>query len=58
MPSSPGENRGKCFKIEFSPAQEFSQTVPRFSTGCKGTKNIFYFFYKIIIFCLNKEKDN
>ena len=42
----------------FSPAREFSQTLPRFSTGCGGTDNMFYFFYKIIIFIANKEKDD
>ena len=40
----------------FSPAREFSQTLPRFSKGYGGTDNMFYFFYKIIIFCFNKEK--
>ena len=29
---------------------------PRFSPGYEGTDNMFYFFYKIIIFRLNKEK--
>ena len=42
----------------FSPAREFLQTLPRFSTGYGGTDNMFYFFYKIIIFRLNKEKDD
>ena len=42
----------------FSPAPEFSQTLPRFSTGYGGTVNMFYFFYKIIIFIVNKEKDD
>ena len=37
---------------EFSPAREFSQTLPRFSPGYEGTDNMFYFFYKIIIFYL------
>ena len=32
--------------------------LPRFSPGCEGTENMFYFFYKIIIFRLNKEKDD
>ena len=41
----------------FPPAREFSQTLPRFSPGYEGTENMFYFFYKIIIFCFNKEKD-
>ena len=41
----------------FSPAREFSQILPRFSPGYEGTDNMFYFFYKIIIFCFNKEKD-
>ena len=27
----------------FSPALEFSQTLPRFSTGYRGTENMFYF---------------
>ena len=31
---------------------------PRFSPGYGGTENMFYFFYKIIIFRLNKEKDD
>ena len=40
----------------FSPAQESSQTLPRFSPGNEGTDNMLYFFYKIIIFRLIKEK--
>ena len=63
MPSQPGENRvefeSRSVKtLEFSPAQEFSQALPRFSPGYEGTENMFYFFYKIIIFRINKEKDN
>ena len=42
----------------FSPAREFSQTLPRFSTGYGDTENMFSLFYKIIIFRLNKEKDD
>ena len=42
----------------FSPARKFSQILPRFSTDYEGTDNMFYFFYKIIIFSLNKEKDD
>ena len=49
------ENPRRC--RAFSPAREFSQTLPRFSTGYEGTENMFYFFYKII-FSLNKEKDD
>ena len=30
----------------------------RFSPGYEGTENMFYFFNKIITFCLNKEKDD
>ena len=41
-----------------SPVWEFSQSLPRFSPGYKGTDNMFYLFYKIIIFCLNKKKDD
>ena len=37
---------------------ENSQTLLRFSTGYEGTDNMFYFFYKIIIFSVNKEKDD
>ena len=33
-------------------------TLPRFSPGYEGTENMFYLFYKTIIFCLNKEKDD
>ena len=47
-----GHNQG------FLPAREFSQTWLRFSPGYGGTDNMFYFFYKIIIFSLNKEKDD
>ena len=43
-------------QIRFSPAQEFSQTLPRFSPGYKGTKNMFYFFYKITISVLTKRE--
>ena len=36
-----------------------SQTLPMFSpVEYEGTENMFYFFYKIIIFQLNKEKDD
>ena len=42
----------------FSPAREFSQTLPRFSTGYGSMINMFNFFYKIIIFIVNKEKDD
>ena len=42
----------------FSPAREFSQTLPRFSPGYEGTDNMFIFFYKIIIFRLTIEKDD
>ena len=31
---------------------------PRFPPGYEGTENMFYFFYKINIFRLNKEKDD
>ena len=44
-------------KERFSPAREFSQTLPSFSPGYEGTENMFYFFYKII-FRLNKKKDD
>ena len=39
-------------------ANEFSQTLPRFSPGYEDMENMFYFFYKIIIFSLNKENDD
>ena len=42
----------------FSPAREFSQTLPRFSPGYEGTDNMFYLFYKIVIFSVNKKKDD
>ena len=42
----------------FPPAWELSQTLSRFSTVYGGTDNMFYFFYKIIIFIVNKEKDD
>ena len=42
----------------FSPAREFSLTLSRFSPGYEGTENMFYFFYEMIIFCFNKEKDD
>ena len=48
---NPRQSRG------FLPAREFSQTLPRFSTGYGGTDNMSYFFYKIIIFIVNKKKD-
>ena len=41
----------------FSPAREYSQTLSRFSPGYTGTDNMFYFFYKVIIF-FHKEKDD
>ena len=42
----------------FLPAQEFSLTLPRISPGYECIENMFYNFYKIMIFCLNKEKDD
>ena len=51
-------SRADQWKPEFSLAREFSQTLPRFSTGYGGTENMFYFFHKIIIFMVNKEKDD
>ena len=45
-------------KSRVSPALEFSQTLPMVLTGYGGMDNMFYFFYKIIIFSLNKEKDD
>ena len=35
---------------EFSPARELSQALPSLSPGYDGMENMFYFFYKIIIF--------
>ena len=32
--------------------------LPRFSPGYEGMENMFYFFYIIIIFSVNKEKDD
>ena len=53
-------SRADQWKLEpnwgFSPAREFSQALPRFSPGYEGTENMFYFFYKIIVFRLNNEK--
>ena len=43
---------------EFSPALEFSQILPKFLPGYESTENMIYFFCKIIIFRLNKEKDD
>ena len=42
----------------FSPAREFSQTLPKFSPGYEGTDNMLHLFYKTIIFRLKEEKDN
>ena len=42
----------------FLPPREFSQGLPRFSPGYKGTENMFYFFSKIIIFRPKKAKDH
>ena len=50
------ENPRRC--RGFSPARECSQTLPRFSPSYEAMENMFYFFYKIIIFRLNKEKDD
>ena len=67
MPSQPGENRGERLgefesKSEgFSPARELSQTFASVVTRLlrQGKKKIFFFhFYKIIIFHLNKDKDD
>ena len=51
-------SRADQWKPETQPAREFSQTLPRFSTGYGGTDNMFYFFYKSIIFIVNKKKDD
>ena len=37
---------------------ENSQTLRRFSPDYEGAEKMFYFFYKIIIFHLNKKKDD
>ena len=70
MPSQPGENRGEHLgefesrsvktrdAVEGFHMLEFSQTLPRFSRGYRGTDNMFYFFSEIIIFIVNKEKDD
>ena len=68
MPSLPGENRGerlrefenRSVKTQrhsrgFSPAQEFSQTLPRLSTGYKDTENMFYFIIKLLFSDLTKK---
>ena len=61
VPSYPGENRGERLgeferpSRRFSPAREFLQTLRRFSPGYKGTENMFYFFYIIIIFHLTAK---
>ena len=55
MPSLPGENRGERLG-EFE-SEQINEN-PRFSPGYGGTDNMFYFFYKIIIFIVNKEKDD
>ena len=70
FPSLLAENRGEPLEefeskstvnssrsLEFSPAREFSETLPRLSPGYEDAGNMFYFFYKII-FCLNKKKDD
>ena len=71
VPLQPGESRGERLgELEgrsikhilrsrgFSTARQFSQTLPSFSPGYEGTENMFYFFYKIIIFRLYKKKGN
>ena len=50
-------HKGKAYANK-APAREFSQTLPRFSTGYGDTDNMSYFFYKIIIISVNKEKDD
>ena len=62
VPSEPGENRGERLG-EFESRSvktryEFSLTLPSFSRGYEGTDNISYFFYIIIIFSVNEEKDD
>ena len=50
---NPRRNRG------FSPARESSQTLLKFSPIYEGKENMFYFFYKIIVWIqFNKEKDD
>ena len=51
------KTEANVWKNSRAAAREFSQILPRFSTGYGGTKNMFYFFYKII-FSVNKEKDD
>ena len=42
--------------LEFSPARDFSQTLPRFLQGYEGTENMFYFFMKLFFSVLTKRK--
>ena len=56
--NSRADQRKPKTQTRVSPAGEFSQTLPRFSPDYEGTENIFYFFYKIIVFRFNKEKNN
>ena len=71
-PSLTGENLDECLwefesrspKIRNTvkglqaPAQEFSQTLPRFSPDYEVTASMFYFFHKITIFQHSKEKED
>ena len=49
-------------KIEADSVEAFTfsrirTNLPRFSLGYEGTDNMFYFFYKILIFRFNNEED-
>ena len=68
MPSKPDENRGECFEEFKSRSVKTIMQLRvficlRILTNFaeiihEGIENMFYFFYKIIIFHLNKEKDD
>ena len=69
VPSEPGKNRGERLgEFESRSVKTFDyvsgfhllensyKNLPRFSTGYGSTENMFYFYYKIIIFIVKKRK--
>ena len=49
--------RIKCPRVFTDLLSNSPKRLSRFSPGYEGTEIMFYFFYKIIIFHLNKKKD-
>ena len=57
MPSQPGENEEERLG-GFESGSRILTNFAEFSPGYEAMENMIYFFYEIIIFRLNKQKDD